>query len=83
VLKVDFGCDVNHAALAKRIPDGRIDEPWELLETYQWLGEQARAVPGFRIDGRIVLANFAAMVRDLGGALDELIAGRGRTARRR
>ena len=34
VLKVDFGCEVDHAALMKRIPDGAIDEPWELEETY-------------------------------------------------
>jgi len=30
VLKVDFGCEVDHAALMKRIPDGAIDEPQEL-----------------------------------------------------
>ena len=44
----------------------------------EWIGEQARRVPGFRVEGRIVLANFAyaklAMVRDLDGALDELVA---------
>lgn len=78
VLKADFGCEVNQAALAARIPDGSIDEPWELQETYRWLSEQAGRVPGFRVDGRIVLANFAyaklAMVRDLDGALDELVA---------
>jgi hypothetical protein len=34
VLKVDFGCEVDHAALMKRIPDGAIDELWELEETY-------------------------------------------------
>ena len=47
-------------------------------ETYEWIGEQARRVPGFRVDQRIVLANFAyaklAMVNDLDGALDELVA---------
>jgi very-short-patch-repair endonuclease len=78
VLKADFGCEVNQAALAARIPDGSIDEPWELQETYRWLSEQAASVPGFRVDGRIVLANFAyaklAMVRDLDVALDELVA---------
>ena len=77
VLKVDFGCNVNHAALAARIPDGSIDELWELQETYRWLSEQALTVPDFRVDGRIVLANFAyaklAMVNDLDGALDELV----------
>ena len=72
VLRVDFGCEVDHAALARRL-DGRIDELWELQETYQWIGEQARQVPGFRVDERIVLANFAyaklAMVSDLDSAL--------------
>ena len=78
VLKVDFGCEFDHAALMRRIPDGAIDEPWELEETYEWIREQARQVPGFRVDRRLVLANFAyaklAMVTDLDGALDELVA---------
>jgi very-short-patch-repair endonuclease len=78
VLRVDFGCQVDQAVLEARIPDGRIDEPWELAETYEWITEQARAVPGFRVDPRVVLANFAyaklAMVSDLDGALDELVA---------
>jgi very-short-patch-repair endonuclease len=78
VLKVDFGCEFDHAALMRRIPDGMIDEPWELEETYEWIREQARQVPGFRVDRRLVLANFAyaklAMVTDLDGALDELVA---------
>jgi very-short-patch-repair endonuclease len=78
VLRADFGCEVDQAGLAARIPDGRIDELWELQETYRWLSEQAREVPGFQIAGRIVLANFAyaklAMVRDLDDALDELVA---------
>jgi very-short-patch-repair endonuclease len=77
-LKADFDCEVDQAALAASIPDGRADEPWELLETYRWISEQARAVPGFRVDQRTVLANFAyaklAMVNDLDGALDELAA---------
>jgi very-short-patch-repair endonuclease len=78
VLKVDFGCEFDHAALMRRIPDGTIDEPWELEETYEWIREQARQVPGFRVDSRLVLANFAyaklSMVTDLDGALDELVA---------
>jgi very-short-patch-repair endonuclease len=78
VLKVDFGSEVDQKALAERIPDGSIDEPWELRETYEWISEQARAIPGFGVARRIVLANFAyaklAMVTDLDGALDELIA---------
>jgi very-short-patch-repair endonuclease len=78
VLRVDFGCEVDQAALAERIPDGSIDEPRELLETYEWIREQAQEVPGFSVDWRIVLTNFAyaklAMVRDLHGALEELVA---------
>jgi very-short-patch-repair endonuclease len=78
VLRADFGCEVDQAALAARIPDGRIDEPGELRETYEWVSGQARQVPGFRVDERIVLANFAyaklAMVSDLDGALEELVA---------
>jgi very-short-patch-repair endonuclease/DNA polymerase III delta prime subunit len=78
VLKVDFGCELDHGARMRRIPDGRIDEPWELEEAYEWIREQARHVPGFRVDPRLVLANFAyaklEMVNDLDGAFDELVA---------
>jgi Protein of unknown function (DUF4011)/AAA domain len=78
VLKVDFGCELDHAALMRRIANGAIDELWELEETYEWIREQARRVPGFGVDSRVVLANFAyaklAMVTDLDGALDELVA---------
>jgi AAA domain-containing protein/uncharacterized protein DUF4011 len=77
VLRADFGCEVDQAALAARL-DGQIDELWELQEAYKWIGEQARDVPGFRVDERIVLANFAyaklAMVSDLDNAVDELAA---------
>jgi len=78
VLRADFGCEVDQGALAARIPDGRIDELRELQETYRWICEQARQVPGFGVEERIVLANFAyaklAMVTDLDAALDELAA---------
>ncbi|WP_187366492.1 AAA domain-containing protein [Trebonia kvetii] len=78
VLRADFGCKVDQAALEARIPDGVIDEPEELLQTYEWIAEQARGIPGFRVDRRIVLANFAyaklAMVNDLDGAQDELVS---------
>ena len=77
VLRADFGCEVDRAALAARL-DGQIDELWELQETYKWICEQARGVPGFGVDERIVLANFAyaklAMVSDLDNAVDELAA---------
>jgi hypothetical protein len=39
VLRADFGCEVDQATLAARIPDGRIDELRELQETYRWIGE--------------------------------------------
>jgi very-short-patch-repair endonuclease len=78
VLKVDFGCEFDHAALMRRIPDGVIDEPWELEEAYDWIREQARQVPGFRVDTRLVVTNFAyaklSMVNDLDGAFDQLVA---------
>jgi len=78
VLKVDFGCEFDHDALMARIPDGTIDEFWELEETYAWIREQARRVPGFQVEPRMVLANFAyaklAMVNDLDAAFDELVA---------
>ena len=77
VLRVDFGCEFDHGALMARIPDGTIDEFWELEEAYQWIREQARQVPGFRVEPRMVLANFAyaklSMVNDLDAALDELV----------
>jgi very-short-patch-repair endonuclease len=78
VLRVDFGCKVDQAALEACVPDGVIDEPGELQQAYEWLTGQARDVPGFRVGRRMVLANFAyaklAMVNDLDGALDEMIA---------
>jgi very-short-patch-repair endonuclease/DNA polymerase III delta prime subunit len=77
VLKVDFGCEFDHGALMARIPDGTIDEFWELDEAYEWIREQARRVPGFQVEPRMVLANFAyaklSMVNDLDVALDELV----------
>lgn len=77
VLKVDFDCDVDAEKLLDRV-DGVIDEPWELEEAYGWMTEHAARVPGFRIEPRLVLANFAyaklPMVRDLENAFDELVA---------
>lgn len=77
VLRADFGCRVDPGALEARV-EGAIDEHRELLEAYRWIAEQAQGVPGFRVDQRMVLANFAyaklAMVNDLDGALDELVA---------
>ncbi|MGA9762021.1 MAG: AAA domain-containing protein [Gaiellaceae bacterium] len=77
VLKVDFDCEVDEDKLLDRI-DGVIDEPWELEETYGWLKEQARRVPGIDVAPRIVLTNFAyaklPMVRDIENAFDELVA---------
>jgi very-short-patch-repair endonuclease len=77
LLKVDFDCDVDAERLLDRV-DGVIDEPWELEETYKWITEQTARVPGFRVEGRLVLANFAyaklPMVKDLENAFDELVA---------
>jgi very-short-patch-repair endonuclease len=76
VLGVDFGCEFDLEELERRIPDGSIDEPWELEETFQWIAGQAAGVPGFRVERRTVLANFAyaklAMVSDLNSSLAEL-----------
>ncbi|HUY10017.1 MAG TPA: AAA domain-containing protein [Candidatus Dormibacteraeota bacterium] len=76
VLKTDFDCGFNHDALLDRV-DGQIDEPWELQETYAWLEEQVTRVPGFRIDPRLILTNFAyvklPMVRDLEQAFNQLL----------
>jgi very-short-patch-repair endonuclease len=78
VLRVDFGCEFDHDALMARIPDGTIDELWELEETYEWIRDQARRVPGFRVEPRMVFANFAyaklSMVNDLDASFDELVA---------
>jgi hypothetical protein len=76
VLKVDFECEPDPEELLDRI-DGAIDEPWELQAAYDWLAEHAALVPGFSVEPRIVLANFAyaklPMVRDLENAFDELV----------
>jgi very-short-patch-repair endonuclease/DNA polymerase III delta prime subunit len=77
LLKTDFDCELDQEALLERV-DGVIDEPWELQESYAWLTEQARRVPRFQVESRIVLANFAyaklPMVRDLEVSFDELVA---------
>jgi very-short-patch-repair endonuclease/DNA polymerase III delta prime subunit len=77
LLKVDFDCDFDHEKLLDRV-DGVIDEQWELLETYTWMEEHARRVPGFHVEPRTVLANFAyaklPMVKDIENAFDELVA---------
>lgn len=77
VLKLDFNCEFDRTALDERIPDGVIDTPRELAETYEWITEQASRVPGFGVDPRMVLANFAyaklAMVTDLDVAFGELV----------
>jgi len=76
-LKVNFDCSFDQEKLLDRL-DGVIDEPWELEETYKWVVDHTSRVPEFRIESRIVLANFAyaklPMVRDLESAFDELVA---------
>jgi very-short-patch-repair endonuclease len=81
VLQVDFGCEFDQDALTGRIPDGSVDEGWEPRKTYAWLSQQVGArVPGFVVDPRVVLANFAyaklPMVKDIENAFDELVAHR-------
>jgi very-short-patch-repair endonuclease len=77
LLKVDFDCDFDQDKLLDRV-DGVIDEPWELQEAYRWMEEHARRVPSFRVEPRLVLANFAyaklPMVKDIENAFDELVA---------
>jgi hypothetical protein len=77
LLKVDFDCDFDQERLLDQI-DGVIDEPWELHAAYDWMSEQAKRIPGFDVQPRLVLANFAyaklPMVKDLEGAFDELVA---------
>jgi very-short-patch-repair endonuclease len=77
LLKVDFDCDLDQETLLDRI-DGVIDEPWELEAAYEWMKEHTRRVPGFDVQLRLVLANFAyaklPMVKDLESAFDELVA---------
>jgi len=77
LLKVDFDCDVDPDKLLDRV-DGVIDEPWELQAAYEWVEEHARRVPGFRVEPRLVVANFAyaklPMVKDIENAFDELVA---------
>jgi hypothetical protein len=77
LLQVDFECDLRPEELLNRV-EGVIDEPWELEETFKWMAERAQRVPGFSIDARIVMTNFAyaklPMVKDIENAFDELVA---------
>jgi very-short-patch-repair endonuclease/DNA polymerase III delta prime subunit len=76
-LKVNFDCSLDQEKLLDRL-DGVIDEPWELEEAYKWIVGHTGRVPEFRVEPRLVLANFAyaklPMVRDLQSAFDELVA---------
>jgi very-short-patch-repair endonuclease len=76
-LKVNFDCSFDQEKLLDRL-DGVIDELWELEESYKWIAEHTTRVPEFRVEARIVLANFAytklPMVKDLEAAFDELVA---------
>ena len=56
--KVDFDCQVDPERLWDRV-EGAIDETWELEAAYQWLRDHGGRVPGFKIEPRLVLANFA------------------------
>ena len=56
--------------------EGAIDTPEELEIAYNWLTEQAGAVPGFSVTPKTVLGNFSyaklPMVRDLQASVDAL-----------
>jgi very-short-patch-repair endonuclease len=77
VLRVEFECEFDQDDLFERV-EGAIDETWEIEEAYEWILRQATDVPGFGVEPRFVLANFAytklPMVRDLEGAFEDLVA---------
>jgi very-short-patch-repair endonuclease len=76
-LETEFKVECDRDELEAQI-DGAIDEPWELEKTYDWLRARASRVPGFAIEPRFVMGNFAyaklPMVNDLENSLEELIA---------
>jgi len=76
-LKVNFDCSFDQEQLLDRV-DGDIDEQAELEAAYRWVVEHTGRVPGFSVEPRVVLANFAyaklPMVRDLQASFDELVA---------
>jgi very-short-patch-repair endonuclease/DNA polymerase III delta prime subunit len=79
VLGADFGCEIDRGGWGERVPDGTVNYPSELEETYEWIKQEVSGrVPGFRVEPRVVLANFAyaklPMVRDIENAFDELVA---------
>jgi len=77
LLKADFDCDLDSDSMLDCV-DGTIDEPWELDVVYDWMSSRTAQVPGFRVEARIVLANFAytklPMVSDLEASFNELVA---------
>jgi very-short-patch-repair endonuclease len=77
VLRVEFECDLDQDDLLDRV-EGTIDEAWELEEAYKWIAREAASVPGFSVEPRLVLANFAytklPIVRDLQGAFEQLVS---------
>jgi very-short-patch-repair endonuclease len=77
LLKADFDCELDSDSMLDRV-NGTIDEPWELEAVYERMSGQTSQVPGFRVEPRMVLANFAytklPMVSDLEASFDELVA---------
>jgi very-short-patch-repair endonuclease len=77
LLETEFQVRCDREELEAQI-DGAIDEHWELEKTYGWLRERAGRVPGFGVDPRAVVGNFAyaklPMVNDLENSVEELIA---------
>ena len=79
VLQTDFGIEFDRGDLASRVPDGAIDDRNELGAAFDWLREQVGGrAPGFQVDPRLVLTNFAymklPMVRDIENSLEQLAA---------
>lgn len=77
LLRSDFDCDLDISEVLDSF-DGAVRSTADLQRVYETVSAQTARVPGFRIDPRLVLANFAytklPMVSDLEGAFDELVA---------
>jgi very-short-patch-repair endonuclease len=76
-LKVNFKCEIDPEDVIDHV-DRTVDEPWELLNAYERIADQAQRVPGFTVEPRVVLGNFSyaklPMVRDLESAFEQLVA---------
>ncbi len=77
LLRTDFECNLDISGLLDSF-DGAVRSTADLQLVYETVSRQAARVAGFRVEPRLVLANFAytklPMVSDLEGAFDELVA---------